>query len=301
MGTTEEIMKKELILRGYSPKTIKVYLGHLDRFARHFETDPALLNAKHVRAYLLILSNKEGVSTAYRDQAISALKFLYTVVLKRSFVSDKMPRPKKEHKLPTVLSKREVIKLLNAVRNVKHRALLMTIYASGLRLGEVVRLRPEDIDSDRHLINVRGGKGKKDRRTILSNVALDYLRHYWQIYKPGRWLFPGQKTGSHISPRSVQKVVEAARKRAGIRKKCSAHTLRHSFATHLLESGTDLRYIQELLGHKSSKTTEIYTHVTKRDLAKITSPLDNLDLDEGSPKTNNNGANTTKNDPFNEI
>ncbi len=280
MGNLNDQVKRELILRGYSPQTIKVYLGHLDRFERHFGTGPDMLNAKHVREYLLVLSEKEGVSTAYRDQAVSALKFLYTAVLKRPFVSDKLPRPKKEHKLPSVLSRREVIKLLNAVRNVKHRSILMTIYSSGLRLGEVVRLKPGDIDSDRRMINVRGGKGKKDRITILSKVALDYLRQYWMIYKPGRWLFPGQKQGTHISARSVQKVVETARLRAGIRKQCSAHTLRHSFATHLLESGTGIRHIQELLGHKSSKTTEIYTHVTKRDLAKITSPLDTLDDDD---------------------
>ena len=153
---------------------------------------------------------------------------------------------------------------------------MLLTYSAGLRLGEVVRLRVEDIDSERHLIHVRQGKGRKDRYTVLSQVAWEALRAYMQEYQPQKWLFPGARPERHLHERSVQKVFERAREKVGIHKDASVHTLRYSFATHLLESGTDLRYIQELLGHKSSKTTEIYTHVSERDIGRIQSPLDSL-------------------------
>lgn len=276
MGALKEAMKRELNIRGYSPKTVKAYLLHVTGFVRYFDKSPTELDRSHIYQYLLHLTNERGVSVAYRDQAVSALKFLYGRVLGRPFVADSLPRPKKEHKLPAVLSAGEVKKFLEAVRNIKHLTILMLMYSAGLRVGEAVRLKVDDIDSDRRMIHVRGGKGKKDRYTLLSNTALEVLRMYWWLYKPENWLFPGEREGRHISARTVQKVVEQTRKRAGIRKYFSAHTLRHSFATHLLENGTDLRYIQELLGHKSSKTTEVYTHVTKRNIARITSPLDTL-------------------------
>ena len=277
-------MKRELILRGYSPGTLKIYVHHAKRFVRYFMKSPMDLDEGNIYEYLLYLSEVERVSTSYRDQAVSAIKFLYGNVLKRPFVAGQLPRPKKEFKLPPVLGTKEVERLLKAVRNRKHLAILMLIYSSGLRVSEVVRLRPADIDSERRMIHVRGGKGKKDRHTVLSDVALEFLREYWMTYRPKDWLFPGQRRGSHIKVRSVQKIVESARERSRIRKAFSTHTLRHSFATHLLERGTDLRLIQELLGHKSSKTTEIYTHVTKRDIARIVSPLDNLSITKGAHK-----------------
>lgn len=175
-----------------------------------------------------------------------------------------------------MLSKEEVLSLLKSVDNEKHKTILFLIYSAGLRLGEVVRLQINDIDSKRMLIKVIQGKGRKDRYTLLSDVALKQLRKYYSIYKPERWLFPGGKEGSYLTERSVQKIFERACQKAKIRSDVSVHTLRHSFATHLLESGTDLRYIQELLGHSSSKTTEIYTHVTEKKLSNIRSPLDYL-------------------------
>ncbi|MCL0077220.1 tyrosine-type recombinase/integrase [Dehalococcoidia bacterium] len=180
--------------------------------------------------------------------------------------------------MPDILSRQEVLRLLEAVQNPKHRAIMLLTYSSGLRLGEVVRLKIEDIDSARRLIHLRQAKGRKDRYTVLSQVALDALRAYFKQYHPDQWLFPGAQPGRHLHERTVQKVFEQAREMAGIRKNVSVHTLRHSFATHLLESGTDLRYIQELLGHKSSKTTEIYTHVSERDIGRIQSPLDTLGI-----------------------
>ncbi len=173
-------------------------------------------------------------------------------------------RPKKDKKLPVVLSQEEVSKILSSVKNIKHRLILMLMYSAGLRVGEVVKLTVEDVDVKRKLIRIRGGKGRKDRYTILSEVALETFKEYLQKYKPEKWLFPGQKKDRHISTRTVQAIFERARDRADIKKDATVHSLRHSFATHLLESGVDLRYIQELLGHKHSKTTEIYTHVSTK-------------------------------------
>lgn len=201
-------------------------------------------------------------------------------MLKKKFVYE-VKRPRKDKKLPVVLSKEEVAKIISSVDNIKHRAILMLVYSAGLRVGEVVRLKPEDIDSKRMLIHIKGSKGRKDRYTLLSEKTLEVLRAYWKKYKPEKWLFGGAREGRYLSIRSVQKIFEQACKRAGIRKEITIHGLRHSFATHLLEGGTDLRYIQELLGHKDSKTTEIYTHVSTQSLGKIKSPLDSIDLKEG--------------------
>jgi len=198
-------------------------------------------------------------------------------MLKRKFIYE-VKRPKKDKKLPVVLSKEEVAKILDSVDNIKHKAILMLVYSAGLRVGEVVKLRPEDIDSKRMLIHIKKAKGRKDRYTLLSETALEILREYWRKYKPNKWLFEGVREGWHLSIRTVQSIFEQAREKAGIKKEISVHGLRHSFATHLLEGGTDLRYIQEILGHTSSKTTEIYTHVSQKSLGKIKSPLDTLNL-----------------------
>ncbi len=219
---------------------------------------------------------EKGASHSYVNQCVSALKFFFHKVLNYSSPIENLPRPKKERKLPNILSRAEVLRLMDAIENPKHRAIMLVTYSGGLRLGEVVRLRVEDVDPDRNLIHIRQGKRRKDRYTMLSQFALEALRKYARKYKPKLWLFPGAKPGRHLHERSVQKVFDRAYKKAGIEKSVSVHTLRHSFATHLLEQGTDLRYIQELLGHKSSKTTEIYTQVTTRDIRRIKNPLDSL-------------------------
>ena len=187
-----------------------------------------------------------------------------------------LSRPKKELRLPNVLSKEDVSHILNALQNEKHKTILFLIYSAGLRVGEVVRLQIKDIDTKRMLIKVRQGKGRKDRYTLLSEVALKQLKKYYLLYKPELWLFPGGKDGSFLTERTVERIFENACTVAKIKANVSVHSLRHSFATHLLEGGTDLRYIQELLGHSSSKTTEIYTHVTEKKLSNIRSPLDDL-------------------------
>ena len=204
------------------------------------------------------------VSTSTLNIIINALKFHYGQILKKKFIYG-VKRPNKDKKLPVVLSREEVKRILGVVSNIKHRAILMLAYSAGLRVGEVVKLKPEDIDVKRGLIHIKGSKGRKDRYTLLSKHV---LKEYWKKYRPQKWLFEGAKEGKHLSTRAAEKIFQNACKKAGITKEVSFHSLRHSFATHLLESGTDLRYIQELLGHVHSKTTEIYTHVSTKDLGK---------------------------------
>lgn len=268
--------KNALILKGFSAKTLKAYLGHIRRFLCKLQVEPTNLNEDNVRGYILMLMEEQKYTSSYIHQVISAIKFLFINVLNKPEAIENIKYPKKEIRLPIVLSQEEVSRILIGIDNIKHKAILYTIYSSGLRVGEVVRLRVEDIDSKRMLIIVKQAKGKKDRVTVLSKLGLDVLREYVKKYRPEGWLFPGQDENYHITERTVQRVFENACKKAKISKNVSVHTLRHSFATHLLEGGTDLRYIQELLGHYSSKTTEIYTHVSTKSIGKIQSPLDKL-------------------------
>jgi len=276
----EEIFQKvaeEIKLRGYSPKTSKAYLNHIKRFVRYFRPKKVNeLSEKEVRDYLLKLIDDDKCSESYYDQVISAIKFLYQYVLKKGDICVDVERPKRHKKLPEVLSEAEIRKLFDSINNKKHHLMMLIIYSAGLRIGEAVRLKLEDIDFERKLIHIKEGKGKKERYTILSQVVIDSLTEYVRLMRPDEWLFPGAKPGTHITERSVQKIMDKAVEKAKISKKVTVHTLRHSFATHLLEGGTDLRYIQALLGHASSKTTEIYTHVSRRKLANIQSPLDRI-------------------------
>ncbi|CAM4060466.1 tyrosine-type recombinase/integrase [Saccharibacillus endophyticus] len=267
-------LQDALRARGYSGKTVKAYTLQVQRFFNEVLLNEKEINDAVVQKYSLKLLEKD-LSHAYVNQAISALKFYFRHVLKRPN-SNGYVRPKKESKLPDVLSLGEVARLLKSVKNLKHRAMLIVTYTSGLRVGEVVRLRPEDCDRERNVVKVRQGKGRKDRQTLLSETANAVLDQYIQQEKPDGWLFPGQKEGRHLTERSAQKVFEKALIQAEIQKEVSIHSLRHSFATHLLENGIDLRYIQELLGHQSVRTTERYTHVSRRDIGRIQSPLDRL-------------------------
>jgi len=285
-----EAYRQELVARGLRPRTRKVYLAHVRSFLRWTDDEhpaaspsqptpaaqPARL-ASRARPYLTYLVEERNASRSYHTQAVSALKILFQAVLRSPELAQAIPRPKREKHLPTVLSKEEIARLIAAARNPKHRLMLMLLYSSGLRVGEVVRLRIDDIDVDRGLVRVRDGKGGKDRHTLLSSKALAVLRAYRDMFGCQQWVFEGGRDGRHYTVRSVQHVVQQCAVRAGIARAVTPHTLRHSFATHLLEAGTDLRYIQELLGHGSSRTTEIYTHVTAARLAKIRSPLDDLD------------------------
>lgn len=270
---------KELQLKGYSKETIKVYLAQIHRFLLYSKKDPCLLSNVDIKKYLLYLLENDK-SHSYTNQAISAIRFFFLKILQKEMgIVDDIPRPKIERKLPDVLSPMEVQRILNSVKNMKHRMLLLLTYSAGLRVSEVVRLKLNNIDEDRMLIHVKQAKGRKDRYTILSSVALKLLKDYIRFFQVTEWVFPGEKGKKHLTERSAQKIFEVARLKAKIVKNVSIHSLRHSFATHLLERGTDIRYIQEILGHQSSKTTEIYTHVSQKSIGNIQSPLDSLDID----------------------
>ncbi len=277
--------REELGLRGYSPKTRRAYAGHVRRFLEWLAReggDTGDPGQDDLRRHVARLLERKGVSHSYANQCVSALKFLYEHVLERPIGQLRLPRPKIERKLPVVLSREEVRQIFRAVPNRKHRALLMLVYSAGLRVGEVVRLRPDDLDTGRGLLHVRQGKGRKDRYVMLSAVAVEAVEEYVRFFEPTRWLFPGARPRRHLHERSVQHLFARACRKAGIRKHATVHTLRHSFATHLLEKGVNLRYIQELLGHKSPKTTQVYTRVAEGDLARIQSPLDDLMRDKGA-------------------
>jgi integrase/recombinase XerD len=269
---------KTMKLKDYSPKTLKTYSSMLTLFMTFNKSRPIdELSDEDVREYLLYLIDKKKVSQSYQNQAINAIKFYYEQVLGRPTQTYYLQRPKHETTLPSVMSEEEVLKLLKRVDNLKHKTVLSLIYSAGMRVGEVINLKITDIDSSRSQIRIVQAKGKKDRISLLSPNILKLLREYFKEYRPKVWLFEGQYGGQY-SAGSIQAVFREAKKASGLNKKATVHTLRHSFATHLLERGTDIRYIQDLLGHQSLRTTEIYTHVTTKGFKNIISPFDNLDL-----------------------
>jgi integrase/recombinase XerD len=261
MSTLRQRMREDMRIRNLSERTQDCYIGHVAQFARHFGRSPEELEAEHVRKYQLYLVEEKRASWSRFNQAVCALRFLYRVTLGREWAVEQIPYAKREKKLPSVLSVDEVRRLLGAVRNEKHRVLMMTIYGAGLRLSEAIRLRVTDVDSERMVLHVHGGKGQKDRMVPLSPRLLEQLRRYWKRARPGTYLFPGAKENTGLHPTAVQRAFQSARWAAGLRKRASVHTLRHSYATHLLESGTDLRKIQTWLGHGSLNTTAVYLHV----------------------------------------
>lgn len=274
MDKLQKQMQGDMELRGFSKPTQKTYLREVLRFGQHFNKPPEELGEKEVKEYLLHVVRDRKISLSSLKQYYSALRFLYKITLQRSWVVDKIPYPKQTTKLPVILDKEEVQALFSAIQNIKHKAILMLTYSAGLRVSETAHLAISDIDSTRMLIHVRQGKGGRDRYSLLSHVALETLRQYWKEYRPKTWLFPGQEADKPISMSSLQMMFTHARRKAGITKPVSIHSLRHSFATHLLEAGTDLHHIQLLLGHASPKTTTIYLHVSKHNLSRIASPLD---------------------------
>lgn len=274
-----DVLTQEMQLRGYSSKTIKAYKSCIRSFAGYFSpTHPRELKNEDVKRYLIHLLVDERRPANSVNQVYNALRYLYKELYHLPFAVGDLPRPRKESTLPDVLSEEEVLRILQVTCNLKHRVILMLTYACGLRVSEVAALKVEDLDLDRKLVHIRGAKGKKDRYTLFPESMIPTSHEYAQQYRlsEGSWLFPGADPAYHLSVRSIQAIFRRSAEAAGILKPVSIHTLRHSFATHLLEHGTDLRYIQELLGHQSSKTTEIYTHVSKRELGKIKSPLDIL-------------------------
>jgi site-specific recombinase XerD len=268
-----EQLMTELHARKYSKRTMISYVRYNRLFCRRIQKTPEEVSACDIRKFISDMDRIYHHSASSMNLAISALKFFYHVVM-RKYVAEEQHRPLHDKYLPQVLSKGEVQRMLDLEKNPKHRLLLMMAYSSGLRVSEVVMLKKEHIDFDRMVILIRGGKGRKDRFTILSGRAAKFIKEYCALYTIENWLFPGGHSMKHISIRSAQNIFEKAMAHAEINKDLSIHSLRHTFATHLLESGTDVKYIQELLGHASLKTTQRYTHVARRHLLKIQSPLD---------------------------
>lgn len=261
----------------YSPNTIKSYTEAIITFFKYFYQKPVSdITNTHLIEFNSHYIIKNGYSNAYQNQVVNGVKLFFLFTRSLKFDIEKTERPRREHKLPNVLSKQEVAAILCAPANLKHKTMLSLIYACGLRRSELLNLKPENIDSKRHLLIILNSKGKKDRVVPISDKVIAMLRDYYKAYKPTDWLFEGQNASEKYSERSIQMVFKQSLIKAGVRRMATLHWLRHSYATHLLESGTDLRYIQELLGHKSSKTTEIYTHVTEKSIQKIKSPFDDL-------------------------
>jgi len=275
MGKLHDQMQEDLLLKAYSPNTQRNYLRCARHFAKHYMRSPEEMGEQEVRDFLLYLVRDRQASPANLDMHVNALKFLYNVTLKRPEVVKGLSHPKRPKTLPVILSPEEVLRIFAAIRSVKHKAIIATAYAAGLRISEVCGLRIADIDSQRMRIHVRSGKGKKDRYVMLAESLLDLLRQYYRKARPqGEYLFPGYKPHRPICTTAVRQVLRKVIQETGLTKKVTMHTLRHCFATHLLERGTDIRILQVLLGHSSIRTTLRYTHVTDPLVQKLLSPLD---------------------------
>jgi len=272
-------MQEDLQIRRYSPVTIPIYLRAVAEFARHFGQAPDRLGAEHIRQYQLFLIKEKQVSRSTFIQMVCALRFFYTHTLNRKIPVERIPFPRRERKLPLILSREEVKALLQAPTDLRHRTLLAILYGCGLRVSELTELKVSDIDSTRNVLRIRHGKGRKERQTLLPAKLLELLRCYWRNRRPTDWLFPGADPTRPISPKAVYLICRGAAQRAGLSKPVHPHSLRHAFATHLLEAGVNLRTIQILLGHANLETTARYLHVADVAVRATTSPLDSLDLD----------------------
>ncbi len=284
METYKDQMQRDMVLRNLSPKTQYLYHRAASELEKHFNKPPDLLNEDDVKAFLVSIVRDRKLSQSSLKIAYSALRFLYETTLGKGWVIDRIPYPKTTRAIPRIIGKDEIQKIFDATATLKQKAMLMVTYSAGLRARETARLKITDIDSSRMLIRVEQGKGNKDRFTLLSNVALETLREYWKEYRPKNWLFPRDtKPEDHVPVATIQGAFKRAKRAANLRKPASCHTLRHSFATHLLEAGADLHHIQLLLGHSSIRTTTVYLHVSKKNLSKIVSPLD-FDVDSNPPQ-----------------
>ena len=269
-------MIDDMRIRNLADNTQSAYLQQVIAYAEHFHRSPDKLGLEAIRAYQLYLTQTRRLSPSSVSVVTGALRFLYKVTLKRDWAIDEIPMPKRPFKLPVILSREEVLHFLDSVDSVKHRAILMKAYAAGLRVSEVTHLKVTDIDSQRMMLRVDQGKGRKDRYVMLSPRLLEVLRDYWKILRPTLWLFPGDLIGHPITRCAVEMACQKAHRASGITKPITPHSLRHAFATHLLESGTDIRTIQLLLGHRSLATTSRYLKVATTTVCATTSPFDCL-------------------------
>lgn len=276
-------MLDDMRLRNFSPHTQEAYLLQVAQFARYFAQSPDVLGPEEIRTYQLYLATEKKLAPSSLHVTASALRFLYKVTLKQPWDVEELPSPKKPQTLPVVLSQAEVTRFLESVRTVKQRTILTVCYAAGLRIGEALQLKITDIDSQRMVIRVDQGKGRKDRYVMLSPALLTLLRTYWKTVRPRHWLFPSAPLEQPLSRHAVHLACQQARRRAGLKKAISPHSLRHAFATHLLEAGTDVRTIQLLLGHRSLSTTARYLKVATSTVCATTSPLDLLPIPPAWP------------------
>ncbi|MEX2262104.1 MAG: site-specific integrase [Bryobacteraceae bacterium] len=277
MTSLRQRMTEDMQVRNLAVNTQTCYVQQVSLFARHFNKSPEQLGPEDIRSYQVYLTNEKKLAPGSILIAVAALRFLYRVSLKKDWTfEDVIPAPKKPQTLPIVLSPEEVLQFLDCVGSTKHRAILTTCYAAGLRISEAVRLTAPDIDSARMVIRVDQGKGQKDRYVMLSPRLLEILRNWWRVEKPRKWLFPGDIPGQHISKDAVEQACQKARRRCPIPKLTTPHSLRHAFAVHLLESGTDVRTIQLLLGHRSLATTARYLRIATSKVCSTTSPIDLL-------------------------
>lgn len=277
MTSLRQRMTEDMQVRNLSPHTQASYVQQVSLFARHFSRSPETLGPEEIRAYQVYLMNEKKLAASSILIAVAALRFLYKVTLHKEWTfEDIIPAPKKPQKLPVVLSPQEVLQFLDCVQSLKHRTILTTCYAAGLRISEAICLKPTDIDSQRMVVRVEQGKGQKDRYVMLSPKLLEILRDWWRVAKPKPWLFPGDVAGGHISKDAVEQACQKAHRRCRIPKPITPHSLRHAFAVHLLESGTDLRTIQLLLGHRSLATTARYLRLAISKVCSTTSPFDLL-------------------------
>mgnify|MGYP006273333543 CR=1 FL=1 len=268
-----ETLESELIIRGYSEKTREAYITHNKEFLEYIDKNPKEVSEQDIKKYISYLMAKQAYKPSSINLILSSLRFFYKDILKLKIMDD-IKSQKSEKKIPVVLTKEEVKQLLNSISNIKHRLLIEIMLSSGLRVSEVVALKLRDIDLTEKTLTVRSGKGKKDRLTILSDNIVKQIKTYLPSIGDSEYLFPGRK--DHVSVKLPQKIVKIAAKKAGIRKNVSCHTMRHSFATHLLENGTDIRLIQTLLGHSSLDTTQIYTKVSSKQIKKVKNPFDDI-------------------------
>lgn len=289
MTQLRKMMLEELQRRNYSQQTTRSYIRTVADFSRHFHCSPDRLGPRHIHEYQAELFEKRKLSAASVAVRLAALRFFYTKTLRRAWSVGDTPYPKKDHRLPEILSQEEVAQLIDAASTAFHRTLLLTLYATGIRRAKLTHLKVSDIDSQRMVIHVQGGKGRKDRDVMLSPKLLEALREHWRRLprKPSAWLFPGNRWHSAATPITTKVVWNAcqqAAQRAGLQKDVHPHTLRHCFATHLLEAGADLRTIQILLGHNDLKETARYLHLSQRHLHAAASPLDSLPLEGLAPQ-----------------
>jgi integrase/recombinase XerD len=281
MGQLRNRMEADLKIRGYSSGTQKIYLLYAWQYAKHFMRSPTDMGADEVREFWLDMIVERGLSLSSVKQARAGVSFLYRVTLNRPMEVEWVPVPRRPSRLPSVLSGTEIQALIEAVRRPKYRAIFMLMYGGGLRISEACRLRPQHVDSKRMVLRVRG-KGNRERLTVLPERLLDELRNYWRNARPqGEWLFPGGMTTGHASPETTRRVFHKAVAAANITKKVTPHSLRHSFATHLIDIGIDVTTVQALLGHKSIRTTVLYTHASVERIARTKSPLDVLGTSAG--------------------